>query len=65
MATTKTTKSKTTKSTAAAAPAKPASKYTAFRCPSDLLDKAKAAARADRRSLSGYIIKLIADACNK
>jgi hypothetical protein len=34
-------------------------KYTAFRCPEDLLEKAKARARADRRSLSNYIITLI------
>ncbi len=35
------------------------SKYTAFRCPEDLLLKAKARARADRRSLSNYLITLI------
>ena len=34
-------------------------KYTAFRCPEDLLEKAKAKARGDRRSLSNYIITLI------
>jgi hypothetical protein len=33
--------------------------YTAFRCPVDLLAKAKAAAAADRRSLSNYVITLI------
>ena len=35
------------------------SKYTAFRCPEDLLELAKAKARKDRRSLSNYIITLI------
>ncbi len=34
-------------------------RYTAFRCPEDLLEKAKAKARRDRRSLSNYIIMLI------
>jgi hypothetical protein len=34
-------------------------RYTAFRCPEDLLEKAKARARRDRRSLSNYIITLI------
>ena len=34
-------------------------RYTAFRCPQDLLEKAKAKARDDRRSLSNYIITLI------
>ena len=34
-------------------------RYTAFRCPEDLLEKAKAKARGDRRSLSNYIITLI------
>ena len=34
-------------------------KYTAFRCPEELLAKAKAKAEADRRSLSNYIITLI------
>jgi hypothetical protein len=34
-------------------------RYTAFRCPEDLLEKAKAKARGDRRSLSNYIIMLI------
>ena len=34
-------------------------RYTAFRCPEDLLEKAKAKARRDRRSLSNYIITLI------
>jgi hypothetical protein len=33
--------------------------YTAFRCPQDLLDKAKSKAKDDRRSLSNYIITLI------
>ena len=36
-----------------------ASKYTAFRCPEDLLELAKVKARKDRRSLSNYIITLI------
>jgi len=35
------------------------SKYTAFRCPEDLLAKAKARAKRDRRSLSNYLITLI------
>ena len=35
------------------------SKYTAFRCPDDLLAKAKVKALKDRRSLSNYIITLI------
>ena len=34
-------------------------RYTAFRCPEDLLEKAKARAREERRSLSNYIITLI------
>jgi hypothetical protein len=36
------------------------SKYTAFRCPEDLLVKAKAKANKDHRSLSNYLITLIA-----
>ena len=35
------------------------SKYTAFRCPDDLLAKAKVKAAKDHRSLSNYIITLI------
>lgn len=35
------------------------SKYTAFRCPEDLLEKAKTRAKLDRRSLSNYLITLI------
>jgi predicted DNA-binding protein len=35
------------------------SKYTAFRCPEDLLEMAKVKAKKDRRSLSNYIITLI------
>ncbi len=35
------------------------SKYTAFRCPEDLLDLAKVKSKKDRRSLSNYIITLI------
>jgi predicted HicB family RNase H-like nuclease len=35
------------------------SKYTAFRCPEDLLEMAKIKAKRDRRSLSNYIITLI------
>jgi len=35
------------------------SKYTAFRCPDDLLAKAKVRAARDRRSLSNYLITLI------
>lgn len=34
-------------------------KYTAFRCPEDLLGKAKAKAKQDRRSLSNYLVMLI------
>jgi hypothetical protein len=34
-------------------------RYTAFRCPEELLEKAKAKAARDRRSLSNYIIMLI------
>ncbi len=34
-------------------------KYTAFRCPEDLLSKAKVKAQRDRRSLSNYLITLI------
>ena len=37
----------------------PMSKYTAFRCPEDLLELAKVKAKKDRRSLSNYIITLI------
>ena len=36
------------------------SKYTAFRCPEDLLHKAKSKANKDHRSLSNYLITLIA-----
>jgi hypothetical protein len=36
------------------------SKYTAFRCPDDLLAKAKVKASKDRRSLSNYLITLVA-----
>ncbi len=35
------------------------SKYTAFRCPEDLLELAKVKAKKNRRSLSNYIITLI------
>lgn len=38
---------------------RPMSKYTAFRCPEDLLELAKIKAKKDRRSLSNYIITLI------
>ena len=34
-------------------------KYTAFRCPLDLLAKAQIKAAADRRSLSNYIVRLL------
>ena len=34
--------------------------YTAFRCPDDLLAKAKVKAAKQRRSLSNYLIVLIA-----
>jgi len=33
--------------------------YTAFRCPADLIEKAKRKARDQRRSLSNYLITLI------
>lgn len=36
------------------------SKYTAFRCPEDLLAKAKVKADKDHRSLSNYLITLLA-----
>ena len=39
------------------------SKYTAFRCPEDLLRKAKLRAKRDRRSLSNYLITLIDKDC--
>lgn len=35
------------------------SKYTAFRCPTDLLRRAKRVADSERRSLSNYIIWLL------
>lgn len=35
------------------------SKYTAFRCPNELLRRAKHVADAERRSLSNYIIWLL------
>lgn len=35
------------------------SKYTAFRCPTDLLRKAKSFAQGERRTLSNYIIRLL------
>jgi len=34
-------------------------KYTAFRCPLDLLAKAQIKAKEDRRSLSNYLVLLI------
>lgn len=34
-------------------------KYTAFRCPIDSLDKARAKAARDRRSLSNYLVGLV------
>ncbi|MDB6152123.1 MAG: hypothetical protein JWL90_576 [Chthoniobacteraceae bacterium] len=37
----------------------PGTRYTAFRCPEDLLEVAKIKAKKDRRSLSNYIITLI------
>jgi predicted DNA-binding protein len=36
------------------------SKYTAFRCPAELLERAQERAKAERRSLSNYIVTLIA-----
>jgi hypothetical protein len=35
------------------------SKYTAFRCPEELLELAKVKSRQERRSLSNYIVTLI------
>jgi hypothetical protein len=35
------------------------SKYTAFRCPTDLLRKTKMFAQGERRTLSNYIIRLM------
>ncbi|MDB6156163.1 MAG: hypothetical protein JWL90_4616 [Chthoniobacteraceae bacterium] len=35
------------------------SRYTAFRCPLDILELAKVKAKKQRRSLSNYIITLI------
>jgi ABC-type antimicrobial peptide transport system ATPase subunit len=37
-------------------------KYTAFRCPIDLLEKVKLRAKSQRRSLSNYLICLIEEA---
>jgi hypothetical protein len=34
-------------------------KYTAFRCPVDILAKAKIAAEGQRRSLSNFIVNLL------
>lgn len=34
-------------------------KYTAFRCPIELLEKAKIKAQANRRSLSNYLVTII------
>lgn len=36
-------------------------KYTAFRCPQEILNAAKQRAKAERRSLSNYIICLLED----
>jgi hypothetical protein len=36
-------------------------KYTAFRCPIDLLEKAKIKASQNRRSLSNYLVTIIED----
>lgn len=36
-------------------------KYTAFRCPIDLLEKAKIKANQNRRSLSNYLVTIIED----
>lgn len=36
-------------------------KYTAFRCPIDLLEKAKIKAGQNRRSLSNYLVTIIED----
>jgi hypothetical protein len=35
------------------------SRYTAFRCPEDVLRRAKRVADSERRSLSNYIIRLL------
>lgn len=37
-------------------------KYTAFRCPTDLLAKAKVKAKQQHRSLSNYIVCLLDEA---
>lgn len=39
---------------------KSACHYTAFRCPTDVLARAKERAKQERRSLSNYIITLLA-----
>jgi hypothetical protein len=42
------------------------SKYTAFRCPTGLLEVAKRIANQESRSLSNYIIRLLQDdACRR
>jgi hypothetical protein len=33
--------------------------YTAFRCPVDILEKAKIKATSERRSLSNWLVKLV------
>lgn len=56
----KTAPTKATKATTPSPePEHTSSKYTAFRCPQDLLELAKVKAKKDRRSLSNYIITLI------
>ena len=35
--------------------------YTAFRCPPDILARAKATAKSERRSLSNFIVTLLDD----
>ena len=40
-------------------------KFTGFRCPVELLEKAKKIAEKDHRSLSGWIVKAIAEAMER
>ena len=58
-------KSKTSNKVSKKAPNSPigdGKKYTAFRCPIDLLEKVKVRAKSERRSLSNYLICLIEEA---
>lgn len=55
-------KSKVSSKVAKKVPNDDGKKYTAFRCPIDLLEKVKVRAKAQRRSLSNYLICLIEEA---